>query len=97
MVIIIVPTFKVVENSRHDKESAVASTQKAMSGSNDCAMLCQRHHPRPALGEVPLKPVLLSRAVWSSALRSLQGTGTQDEPSPTKAPTVGSRSFLGTV
>lgn len=97
MVITIVPTFKVVENSRHDKEPGVASTQKAMGGSNYYAMLCPRHHPGPVLGEVSLKPVLLSRAVWSSALRSLQRRGTQDEPSPTKAPTARRRSFLGTV
>lgn len=53
-------------------------------------------HPRATLDDVSLNPVLISRAMWSSALRPLQGRMAQDGLSPTKAPTV-RKSLLGTV
>lgn len=41
MIMIIAPTFGVVENIRWDKESEAASTQETMCSSNYYVMLCK--------------------------------------------------------
>lgn len=71
MVIIIVPTFRVVETVRWDKKSGAASTQEATGGGNYYATLCKEQTSIFILADVSLNTVLVSRAVWPSALRSL--------------------------
>lgn len=78
IIIIIVPIFRVVETITWDKMPGAASTQEAMVVAIIMCRSVRDKHPRATLDDVSLNYVLISRAMWSSALRSLQGRMAQD-------------------
>ena len=79
------------------EEFGVASAQGRMSGSSYHVTLCKGQETQIPAGWLLLEPWAASRALWSSALRSLQGRVARGGPRPTKPPTVRRRSSSGAV